>query len=167
MRRRRKVALRGLPLLLAVTGLAVSPPAAAQRAGWTYSPLSGEGDRAAMGCALESSASAFACLVVRCEDDFSVGLYIHTSLGPADIGPWRITVDKEERPFVGEAAAAGYGARLTGDTDWLLDGLMQGAAAFLDAGERASLPRNFIPLDGSLYTINRALAYCAPRTPAG
>jgi hypothetical protein len=166
MRRLRQVALRGLPLLLAVMGLA-APPAAAQRAGWTYSPLPGEGDRAAMGCALESSASDFACLAVRCEDDFSVGLYIHTSLGPADIGPWRITVDKEERAFAGEAAAAGYGARLTGDTDWLLDGLKQGAAAFLDAGERARLSRNFIPLDGSLYTINRALAYCAPRTPAG
>lgn len=167
MRRCREGLPWSLPLLLALVGLAASPPATAQRAGWHYSPLPGEGDRAAMGCALESSASAFACLAVRCEDDFSVGLYVHTSLGPADIGPWRVTVDKEERAFVGEATAAGYGAHLTGDTDWLLDGLRQGAAAFLDAGERASVPKNFIPLDGSLYTINRALAHCAPRTPAG
>lgn len=159
--------LRHLPFLIAAAGLATALPAAAQRGGWHYSPLPGEGDRAAMGCALESDASAFACLAVRCEDDFSVGLYLHTSLGPANLGDWRITVDKEERAFTGEATIAGYGARLTGDTEWLLDGLKQGAAAFLDAGERASLPRNFIPLDGSLYTINRALAHCAPRTPAG
>lgn len=166
VRRFRRKALPSLPLLVAVTSLAAAVPAAAQRAGWHYSPLPGEGDRAAMGCALESDASTYACLAARCEDDFSVGLYVHTSLGPADIGPWRITVDKEERAFVGEATVAGYGARLTGDTDWLLDGLKQGAAAFLEAGGRASVPENFIPLDGSLYTINRALAYCAPRMPA-
>ncbi|MFC0013464.1 hypothetical protein [Devosia nitrariae] len=155
-----------LPLLMVLMGLAAAQPAAAQQEGWHYSPLPGEGDRAALGCALESDTSSYACVAVRCENDFSVGLYVHTSLGPADLGDWRITVDKEERGFIGEATAAGYGARLTGDTEWLLDGLKQGAAAFLDAGERASLPKNFIPLDGSLYTINRALAYCAPRTPA-
>jgi hypothetical protein len=146
--------------------LAATLPAAAQREGWSYSPLPGEGDRATMGCALDSAPDEFACLAVRCEDDFTVGLYVHTSLAAADIGKWRITVDKEERGFSGEPNSAGYGARLAGDLEWLLDGLKQGAAAFLDPGGRASLSRNHIPLDGSLYAINSALAYCAPRRPA-
>ncbi|KKB13375.1 hypothetical protein VE25_02665 [Devosia geojensis] len=151
--------------------LATTMSAVAQQEGWRYSPLPGEGDRATMGCALESDPDEFACLAVRCESDFSVGLYIHTSLGAADIGAWRITVDKEERGFIGQASATGYGARLAGDEagdlEWLLDGLKQGAAAFLDPGTRASLTRNYIPLDGSLYAINTALAYCAPRLQTG
>jgi len=155
--------------IVATAGLVAAMPVAAQRAGWSYSPLPGEGDRATMGCALDSDPTQFACLAVRCEDDFSVGLYVHTSLGAGDIGDWRITVDKEERGFAGEPDPTAYGARLAGgeeDLAWLLDGLKQGAAAFLDPGGRASLSRNYIPLDGSLYAINTALAYCAPRQPA-
>ena len=145
--------------------LLLSVPAVAQEAGWRYSPLPGEGDRAAMGCALNSSAQVFACVVVRCEDDFSVGVHIHTSREQGDAGWWAITVDKETRSFSADAAEP-YGARLTGDYSWVLDSLRNGAVAYLAPEDGSPMPANHIALDGSLYAITSALSYCAPRLPA-
>jgi hypothetical protein len=120
-------------------------PALAQQPGWSYSPLPGEGDRAALGCGRESSSDAFACLAVRCEDDFSTGIHIHTSRAQGDAGRWAITIDKETRWF---------------DAD-----LANGAVAYLQPEDGSPMPDNHIALDGSLYAINRALAFCAPRVP--
>jgi hypothetical protein len=139
-------------------------PAAAQEAGWAYSPLPGEGDRAALGCALDSTPQAFACLAVRCEDDFSTGVHIYTSRPQGNAGRWAITVDKETRSFDAQASEP-YGAQLTGDFSWVLYNLANGAVAYLEPEDSSAMPANHIPLDGSLYTINRALAYCAPRVP--
>ncbi|MHA6689652.1 hypothetical protein [Devosia sp. A449] len=136
-------------------------PAMAQEPGWHYSPLPGEGDRATLGCALGSTATAFTCIAVRCEDDFSAGVHLHTSRAD-DAGRWAITIDKETRGFVAEAAAP-YGARLTGDVSWVLDNLANGAVAYLAPEDGSAMPANHIALDGSLYAINRALAFCAPR----
>ena len=66
--------------------LLIAQPVFAQEAGWHYSPLAGEGDRAALGCAAGATASSFTCLAVRCEDDFTVGLHIHTSRPGGDAG---------------------------------------------------------------------------------
>lgn len=151
-----------LTLWLALTLCA--PPAMAQQAGWHYSPLSGEGDRAAMGCALDSTPEIFACVVIRCEDDFSTGVHIHTSRPDGDAGRWAITIDKETRSFDAEASEP-YGARLVGDFAWVLDNLRNGAVAYLEPETGTNMPANHIALDGSLYAINRALAFCAPRTP--
>lgn len=136
-------------------------PAMAQEPGWHYSPLAGEGDRAVLGCALGSTAADFACIAVRCEDDFSTGVHLHTSRRD-DAGRWAITIDKETRGFAAEAAEP-YGARLTGDLSWVLDGLANGAVAYLAPEDGSAMPANHIALDGSLYAINRALAFCAPR----
>ena len=141
-------------------------PATAQEAGWHYSPLPGEGDRAALGCALASTPEQFVCLAVRCEDDFSTGVHVHTGRSAGDIGGWRITIDKEDRGFTGVADGAPYGARIEGEIDWLLDGLRNGATAYLHPVEGPALPLNSIPLSGSLHAINSALALCAPRVPA-
>jgi hypothetical protein len=139
-------------------------PAVAQEAGWHYSPLPGEGDRAALGCALGSTPAAYACIAVRCEDDFTTGVHIHTSRPQGDAGRWAITVDKETRAFDAEAAAP-YGARLVGDFSWVLYNLANGAVAYLAPEDGSAMPANHIPLDGSLYAINAALAFCAPRVP--
>jgi hypothetical protein len=139
-------------------------PGAAQQPGWSYSPLPGEGDRAAMGCGLESGPEAFTCVAVRCEDDFSTGVHIHTSRPQGSAGRWAITVDKETRSFDAEAAEP-YGARLVGDFSWVLHNLTHGAVAYLEPEDGSPMPDNHIALDGSLYAINRALAYCAPRVP--
>jgi hypothetical protein len=48
----------------------------------------------------------------------------------------------------------------------LLNNLRNGAVAYLHPKEGPAAPLNFIPLAGSLYEINRALAYCAPTVPA-
>ena len=143
----------------------LTTPATAQEAGWHYSPLPGEGDRAALGCALNSTPETFACIAVRCEDDFTTGVHIHTSRPRGDAGAWAITVDKETRSFTAEATKP-YGARLIGDFAWVLDNLRNGAVAYLEPEDGSPMPANHIPLDGSLYAITGALAYCAPRTPS-
>ena len=139
-------------------------PAPAQEAGWHYSPLPGEGDRATLGCALGSTPDAYACVAVRCEDDYTTGIHIHTSRPEADAGRWAITIDKETRSFDAQAAEP-YGARLVGDYSWVLDNLANGAVAYLEPETGSGMPANHIALDGSLYAINAALAFCAPRVP--
>lgn len=139
-------------------------PIAAQEPGWRYSPLPGEGDRATLGCALHSTPETYACIAVRCEDDFSTGIHIHTSRVQGDAGRWAITVDKETRSF-DAVATEPYGALLAGDFSWVLHNLAHGAVAYLAPEDGSSMPANHIPLDGSLYAINGALAFCAPRVP--
>ena len=150
--------------ILLLAGALCSLPAYAQQAGWSYSPLHGEGDRAAIGCGLESTPETYACVAVRCEDDFSTGVHIYTSRPQSDAGRWAITVDKETRSFDAETAAP-YGARLVGDFSWVLHNLANGAVAYLEPEDGSPMPDNHIALDGSLYAINRALAFCAPRNP--
>ena len=159
----RTQALTAAPALMAALAL-LAMPAAAQEAGWHYSPLPGEGDRATVGCALGSTPLTYACLAVRCEDDFSTGVHIHTSRPSGDAGRWAITVDKETRSF-DAAASEPYGARLLGDISWVLDNLANGAIAYLEPEDGQGVPVNHIALDGSLYAINGALAFCAPRAP--
>ena len=151
---------QALSLALALCAI----PVAAQEAGWHYSPLSGEGDRATLGCALDSTPEVYACIAVRCEDDFSTGVHIHTSRPGGDAGRWAVTVDKETRSFDAEAAEP-YGARLVGDYSWVLDNLAHGAVAYLEPESGPGMPANHIALDGSLHAINAALAFCAPRVP--
>jgi hypothetical protein len=145
--------------------LLLATPVAAQEEGWHYSPLPGEGDRATLGCALNSTAEVYACVAVRCEDDWTTGVHLYTSRPESDAGRWAITVDKETRAFDAEAAEP-YGARLVGDFSWVLTNLSHGAVAYLQPETGSGMPANHIPLDGSLYAINRALAWCAPRVPA-
>jgi hypothetical protein len=139
-------------------------PTTAQEAGWHYSPLPREGDRATLGCALGSMPDVYACIAVRCEDDYSTGVHIHTSRPESDAGRWAITIDKETRSF-DAVAAQPYGARLIGDFSWVLDGLANGAVAYLEPETGSGMPANHIALDGSFYAINAALAFCAPRVP--
>ena len=146
-------------------GLLPATRLAAQEPGWHYSPLPGEGDRATLGCALTSTPAAFACVAVRCEDDFSTGIHIHTSRAQGDAGVWAITVDKQTRSFVALPGQP-YGAKLDGETAWVLDNLRNGAVAYLEPADGTPMPANHLALDGSLYAINQALAWCAPRVPA-
>jgi hypothetical protein len=142
-------------------------PAFAQEEGWHYSPIEGEGDRAAAGCGFGSTPDEFACLVVRCEDDFSVGVHIHTSRPGGDAGRWRIDIDKEDGIDV-DAKPDGtpYNARVDGDVADLIDALKNGAIAYLDPKAGQPVPKNGITLAGSLYVINQALYFCAPKVSA-
>ena len=139
-------------------------PAGAQEPGWHYSPLPGEGDRATLGCDREASPERFTCLAVRCEDDFSTGLYVHSSL-PDDTGVWEMTIDRENHAFLAEPAGAAYGGRIIEDAGWLLERIRQGSFVYLRHKDDAG-PFGFISLSGSLYAINSALAWCAPPAPA-
>jgi hypothetical protein len=156
-------AARWIPAYAGMTtwvGLALASGALAQQPGWTYSPLPGEGDRAALGCNREATVEAFTCLAVRCEDDFTVGLHVH-STAPAAPG-WTLTIDREfGLPLVVEPAPAPYSGRIAGDVTELIDGLKNGGLAYLDANDDSVSAQ--IPLTGSLAAINRALFFCAPR----
>lgn len=146
--------------------LLMGMPAVGQQPGWSYSPLPGEGDRATMGCADGSDSVEFTCFAVRCEDDYTTGIHIHTSRSQGDVGRWLVTIDKEERWVTAEADDSPYGARIVEDDfAWMLDRLQQGGLAHLHPEDDLILTRNRISLAGSIYAINRALAWCAPRVP--
>lgn len=139
-------------------------PAMAQEAGWHYSPYDGEGDRAAMGCSDGSTPASHSCVVVRCEDDKSVALYIDTSRPGGDAGEWVLSVDDASPVLMAEEVAGSpYGARVL-ETDTsiptLVEVLKLGAIAYLSPLEDPAGAR--LPMKGSLYAINQALYFCAP-----
>ena len=158
--------MRPSGLLVAGVVAALATPALAQQSGWHYSPLPGEGDRAAMGCTYGSTPERHACLVVRCEDDFTVGLHIHTSRGGGDAGRWHIEFDKGDPRLEVEAVAddTPYSARIQGDVAPLIEALKNGAVVYLDPDKGEPVERA-ISLNGSLYVINQALYFCAPKVP--
>ncbi|CAN7590571.1 hypothetical protein [Devosia sp. LjRoot3] len=145
--------------------LVMAQPAFAQAPGWQFSPLSGEGDRAAMGCAREATQENFTCLVVRCEDDFSNGVHVHSSRFGGDAGTWEMTLDREDRSFIAEKSGSPYGARIREDADLLLDRLRHGTFVYLRHSGDEHAPFAFIDLNGSMKTIAEALYWCAPRVP--
>src|SRR5689334_3862001 len=107
---------------LAILALLIgATPVAGQEAGWHYSPYPGEGDRAAMGCARDSTPQQHACLVVRCEDDFSIGVYIKTTIEGGDVRDWVAQIDDAAPVLRTEAVAPGvpYGAKVVDKDDIL------------------------------------------------
>lgn len=153
------------PAATAAAWLLLAPAAFAQEAGWHYSPLPGEGDRAALGCAYGSTASNFTCLAVRCEDDFTVGLHIHTSRPSGDAGRWRLTVDEEQIEIDAAADGSPYHARVGTGADVGIDRIRNGAMAYLHPLDGAMVSAEAIPLRGSFEAIGVALYFCAPRVP--
>ena len=158
-----------VPAFAGMTALVIglATPTLAQEAGWHYSPLPGEGDRAALGCSYGATSRSYTCLAVRCEDDFSVGLHIHTSRADGDIGRWTLEFDKEgERvPVSAVEDASPYHARIEGDPAPILDLLKNSGLVYLDPESGLPIDRA-ISLSGSLTAINQALYFCAPKTPA-
>lgn len=147
--------------------LGAATPALAQQAGWHYSPLPGEGDRATLGCSYGATPETFTCLAVRCEDDFTVGIHIHTSRPEGDAGAWVLEFDREMQRFPVTAIADGspYGARIGGDIAPILQNLKDAGLVYLDPAGSPPISRA-ISLSGSLRAINQALYFCAPRTPS-
>ena len=156
------------PFMFVASILVTALPALAQEGGWHYSPYPGEGDRAAMGCARGSTPEQHACLVVRCEDDFSVAVYVKTTRPEGDVGQWVVQID-DATPILDTVAVAPgvpYGAKVI-ETDTsietLVEALKQSAFALMEtSGGEVPVPDG-IPGTGSLYAINQALYFCAPR----
>lgn len=144
---------------------ALSTPALAEAPGWRFSPLPGEGDRAAMGCDRDATAAQYTCLVVRCEDDYSTGLYIHTNRFGGGAGTWTMTLDREDMRFIADATSGLYGGKITENAGTLLDRLRNGTFLYLRHGADEYAPFAFISLAGSMTAINEALYWCAPRVP--
>lgn len=140
-------------------------PGFAQSPGWQFSPFPDEGDRATLGCARDSSPQNFTCLAVRCEDDFSTGLHIHSSRPGGDEGVWEMTLDREDKSFLAEKADGRYGARIRADAEFLLDRLRHGTFVYLRHSEDKDAPFAYIDLSGSMQAIDDALFWCAPRVP--
>ncbi|NMA96654.1 MAG: hypothetical protein GX970_00850 [Phyllobacteriaceae bacterium] len=131
--------------------------------GWHYSPLPGEGDRASLGCSKDATEDDFACLAVRCEDDYSVGLHVYSSRVGGDVGIWKMTLDREDRTVEAVPDDAPYGARLLDPEGWLFDRLQQGTFAYLRHEDDGEDGFAFISLAGSYHAIREALYWCAPR----
>lgn len=146
----------------------IATPTLAQESGWHYSPLPGEGDRATLGCSSGATPESFTCLAVRCEDDFSVGLHIHTSRADGDAGNWVMEFDKEGERFPVTAVADGspYHARIDGDVAPILELVRNSGLVYLDPDSDLPIDRA-ISLSGSLVAINQALYFCAPKTSLG
>ncbi|KKB77727.1 hypothetical protein VW35_13690 [Devosia soli] len=142
-----------------------SEPAMAQVPGWQFSPLPGEGDRAALGCARDATPEVFTCLAVRCEDDFTIGVHVHSSRFSGDAGAWQMTLDRENKTALAVPSDGPYGARFVDDAAFLLDRLRYGTFIYLRHGEDEYAPFAFIDLSGSMRTIDEALYWCAPRVP--
>ena len=150
-----------------IAGVAlVATPLHAQEAGWHYSPLPGEGDRATLGCSYGANPQRYTCLAVRCEDDFSVGIHIHTSRADGDVGHWTLEFDKEGERFPVTAVKDGspYHAKIGGDVAPILDLIKNSGLVYLDPESGPPLDRA-ISLSGSFAAINQALYFCAPKTP--
>ena len=141
--------------------------AAGEEPGWHFSPLAGEGDRAAMGCTLDTTSVSYTCLVVRCADDFSVALHLHTSRAGGPAGRWELTFDRQTFPTIAVPDASPYGARIEGDVAGIIEAIEQGATGYIEPVEGARGNSSRLPLKGSLQTIRQALYFCAPRTEAG
>ena len=150
--------------LILALGLLASP-ACAQQAGWHYSPLPGEGDRAALGCDRNAMPQEFTCLAVRCEDDFSTGLYLYSSRFGGTDGTWAMTLDREDRSFTAVPSKSPYGAQIIEDADFLLDRLRHGTFIYMRHSADENLPFAYIDLSGSMAAITEALFWCAPRVP--
>ena len=151
----------GAVVLLLLAGPAT---ASGQQAGWHYSHLPGEGDRASLGCSRDTTPEDFTCLAVRCEDDFSTGLHIHTSRRPV-AGTWEMTLDRETRQLQAHAGDGPYGAQMQDPDGWLLDGLRHGTFVYLRHLDDADTEFDFIDLTGSYRAISEALYWCSPRVP--
>jgi hypothetical protein len=154
---------RAKALSIALAALAV--PCAAQEAGWHYSFLPGEGDRASMGCDREATPDRYTCLAVRCEADFTTGIHVHSSRPEGDVGPWEMTVDREAQTLTAEISDAPYGGRFVEDADWLLDRVRHGTFVYLKRADDPEAPFAYIDLSGSFTAIEEALFWCAPRVP--
>jgi hypothetical protein len=143
----------------------VATPTLAQEAGWHYSPFPHEGDRATLGCAKGATPESYACLAVRCEDDFTTGVHIHTSRPEGDAGAWTLEFDGGAAAITATAApdASPYHARFTGDVEPILFGLKNAGLLFLTPPNGEPLEQG-ISLTGSLTAINQALYFCAPKT---
>ena len=160
-----KLPRRSIIALAVVAG--VASPGIALEPGWHLSPLPGEGDRASMGCARGSTNTDFACLAVRCEDDYSAGIHVYSSRPDGDAGLWDMTLDREDRSFKTTDEASPYGAKLEDEGGWLLDRIQQGTFIYLRHAEDQDFPFRFIDLGGSFQAIAEALYWCAPRTKPG
>ncbi len=150
-------------ILLAV--LVIPSFAYGQEAGWHYSPLPDEGDRASLGCASQSTPEDYACLAVRCEDDFSHALYVYASAPAIPGTSWRLTIDEIVYELSTEKGPGPYGLRISGDVTEIIDALKNGALAYIELSGVPEAAAHAIPLDGSFYAINEAFAFCAPRNP--
>lgn len=148
--------------LLPALVLLLVGPAGAQEGGWHYAPFPGEGDRAALGCSAGSSPDSHTCIAVRCEDDYSIGIYLKTTREGGDTGRWSLVVDKDVLPFTAVATEAPYGAKVEADPAIVLDWIKQGGEAYVDPLDGAGPSSRSIPLGGSMLAINQALFFCAP-----
>ena len=151
-----------LGVVLACCALSVAA-AWAQVPGWHYSPLHGEGDRASLGCATGASPTRFQCLAVRCEDDFSVGIYVYTSDPWSNGGAWELSVDDQTFLAEAQSSIAPYSQRLVDAPDELLDHLRHGSVVYLRPDGAEDAPAFRVDLSGSMQAIDEALYYCAPR----
>ena len=129
---------------------------------WAAAPHEGESTRAAIGCSSGTNDDNWTCLVVRCENDGSLGLYYEYSEGGV-ASPFAIAVDGQRFAVSPEPSPGGvpFQTRLAGDTPAIVSALRSGDAAKLtDVVPRLNPGFDEIPLRGSSRAIGNVVASC-------
>jgi len=138
------------------------PPPANPNLRWSAAPHEGESARAAIGCSNGTNDDDWTCLVVRCEDDGSLGLYYEFSTGGTN-DPFTIAVDGEAFPVtLGELpSGVPYQKRLLGDVRSIAEALRGGSLArIVDIAPPLNPGFDSIPLRGSSRAIGKIVAAC-------
>ncbi len=160
---------RGPAMAFAVllAGAAAHEPAPARAAEgdlrWTAAPQPGEAGRAAIGCSTGTTGDRWTCLVVRCEDDGSLGVYYDHSDGGVT-APFSLAIDGRTFAVTPGPAPQGvpFATRLEGDAGAIAAGLRTGGSVTL-TGLVPPLNPGFdtIPLRSSGRAIGAVAAACA------
>ena len=160
---------RGTAMAFAVllAGATAYQPAPARAEGedlrWTAAPQPGEGGRAAIGCSIGTNDDRWTCLVVRCEDDGSLGVYYEHSDGGVT-APFSLAIDGRTFAVTPRQAPQGvpFDTRLEGDSGAIAAALRTGGTVML-TGLVPPLNPGFdtIRLRGSGRAIGAVVAACA------
>jgi hypothetical protein len=148
--------------LLSAIALAAATTAAVAQDFWQPSPFPGEEDLAVMGCSDSTNEEAWSCLAVRCENDWSLGLYTELTNLTLE-GEFTLVVGEVRFPVSGrmQEQSVPYSNRLDGDVSAIVAAMKAAEAVVIDR-PRDPLNPGFdtIPLRGAAEAISALEARC-------
>ena len=148
-----------------VIALAATAAAVVAQDAWQPSPFPGEEDLAVMGCSDSTNEEAWSCLAVRCENDWSLGLYAELTNLTLD-GEFTLVVGEESFPVSGrtQEQSIPYNNRLDGEIPDILAAMKSAEAVVIDRPDDPLNPGfDTIPLRGAADAITALEARCTQR----
>lgn len=134
--------------------------------GWDVSSYPNEARSPAIGCSVGTDDDIWTCLVVRCEDNGTLGLYYeYTDGGGGTDKPFSLMIDGEKFLVNPESAGEGiaFPTRLTGDVTSIVNKLKTGnQVKLVDMTPPLHPGFDTIPLRSSSRAIGKVEAICTP-----